>query len=1721
LGARNEINNLVTRGADPRAATRHLIPQEQFIRELRKDAASQGEMNLQRQEFIRSDPATNKRGVGIGEEEFNRQRQTLGESNMNSDIAAPAVQRIIKLADDMLSHRLEPKIENIGEAYQEQALHDASGNSGGLTSSVFLRSKIREELDHFRGQFGIEEGRGTTNVPKGFPDLATAVSSAFSAIGEHGTGTPATRRGTDASLRRAMKAPTFEEQDRTAAEGRLHAVSHRRDVAVTDLDQERVRQSGLVPDDLKSPGERQHDQIRKQAAKEALAVTLPPDILARVPTATPVKEEPVATKTDPRAAEKAAREERLARFRETGKVDESPIHGVLPNAKVNLRGFKTQEAVEDVAEGMRNFAYDFPETAKKVTSVKSPRLDRGPKVDGKHAGAWVSGDAKPVGRGVMDASGLSIDIPSSTIEKGTGLRKTVEHELGHFLQMSSGSSAINRGLRDAPTPTEYSKTDDREHFAELIALRRTAPPEAQQSEFYKNIKAKSNEEREAAGMPPRASTAAAPVEAPRAMPTADEVAKFIGDIEKTSAARITKKTPPEREAEIQSARATLEQINKVRGQGEGSSRVGSPEYEEERKRQIASLTAAAPPAEKSAPEKALDSIDRIQRVAGKLIARESGQRFLGNPLREPTKPEMEAGRVAPGELMPDISRRFYSPPTRTGEETAARIKGLKNIPEVLRTEAIQQIEGGVAPGLTKVDTDRRSGKSQTTGLTGDKNREVTSKVGYVPGIAPAVKEPGFGSNGNGSKPPSSTGPGGGKFEGITGPVHVIVDNIPLPISMPEGMTAHGGASTAGSARDIAHDEERVRRARARFAIGGGAEAFSQNVIDRERQKNPDISNAKLSKILKELGYGAQAAKLLDTEGTGGAASAISALERKYGLVNSGVRSITSPNRMAADDARANLNAEASGAERRILSRGFTASVTDLFQSPFFKGQREAVGKFRRETNQLSSLRDKEADAADAVTRAETLKTKIEGDRAAITNTRSRQYVTMTRELASADHALNAARGKSADIADEITRQEDIVAKKRKALPGIGRAGANLAIGGIAAAGAFGLGSLVFQFAGEILGAIQQGLGEAIGPAIERATGFGSTAARVSGGLATTIQGRGGDVDAAAGALGGIGLPSSTLNNFGTPLVARAATEAGNQNLKAQIDALHAAEKISADKGLGGLDKNLVTGTGGFLDGFIQGIPSTAEQLKNELDRGVAFLDLFNENAKRGGENVVKLTQGGDVEGSAGLAQSAGLNELADKLKSTGTSFSGATSAQDILDFLASANKGASTPSADLLLRDKNRELQASVGALNAQSDQQQRLSSAAFSLGNFASPTPTVEERLFPGGLSAETNSPFIGGAVPKEVLESYGDLKDRAHEAFSQIARESATGMAELKNFGVDDATIKNIAQLGTEIKDLQVDVSGQRLAASYQDFNHALDIGKRSLGDLVGLNGKLSASAAGVGKVEASNMGILERDVLLKTRALTIIGQELSQRQINFRKATAGFMSEGLTPEEIAARQAEAKYEADVAQKQLNLQKGITGDQTKIVDEQNLRALKDQIYDIKKLERDFKIQIRIQGEEALIEALGKIRDKAVTDADTTIGKFKGLEDLAVQTAAQIAAQTGEEFSGLLKNAKTTIGSIQADYLKMLQGLPPLGGKNQFGGGSTGSFDGEHGSASGGFFAPQTGGPGDSINSSGPAVVFTGEVNVRSTTDIDEIVRRVERALDRKTALLGLRNPI
>lgn len=1090
-----------------------------------------------------------------------------------------------------------------------------------------------------------------------------------------------------------------------------------------------------------------------------------------------------------------------------------------------------------------------------------------------------------------------------------------------------------------------------------------------------------------------------------------------------------------------------------------------------------------------------------------------------------------------GSLSPSIQQEVQEqlgdrPAALSDEEMARRRSGQTTTGRVPGTEGIR--------GLG-----RRRGREVPVG---DQVRDTASRFGIVPGIGES------GGAGGGGRITRAGAGGEGGFE-VTGQIHVIVDNTPLPITWANG-EGPGGGGGGGSGTPGQQAIGQRRAASARYGA-----YTSEKALESARKKAEDLekrgyTQEQIAASMKAGGLGPQAALLFDPSGGMGSRNA---RRQKLGL-DPIIGDITGPAAQAADTKRAELAAEANAANRRILRRSLTPSLTDIFQAPFFSKQVEAVNRFNRESGQLGTMLSQQAKATllVAASEEEYAAAKEKGSKTGI---------------ARAEKELSKDRANLATITKQVAAQEDLVGEARAGLPSPSQAAANIAIGGVAAGGAFAIGSVIFQVAGQALQLVEKGLSEVMKPVIERLSGFSATVGRTQEALAKGIAATYDDVDATlASAAAQSRLSQSALDLISGPLGDRGRVVAGTQQLAARTDLVRTGT-AAGEQQIEGFDRALVRPTGGVFDWRAPGAPSGIEDFSiggqasfAETLRG-RLTDLptpegYSSNTDNFISQWVGKTFGGFEDGLEEATKK--LNVLNKEYEKTAVTFS-RTDNQAALEAQAKAFKeaGAKSLGETLLQRRvlvENRgegvaDMKAALTALDelarvpvdldtairnqqraVTAQEESRIRQLELRQQKYTPGTIGVQRAMAPmGDITAPLKAMGVSGLGEIEDL-----LKQVTQQTaqYQQTARTFVSDMFKGTTAGAEfAAAMDDASSYAKQISDLQIGIQTSQAAYAAKQYDFSLFQAKRSLADAKALAGDLTGASK-------DNLGYIERQTWELQRQSQLLGFELTQRGINFKKALAGFIVPGLTPEEQAARVEQAKIEADYAQKQLDIQKklfGLSGQGFKITAS---RAVIDLGRQVGLLTEGREVTLKTAKAEAKIATLVKLMDEPRATVEMfwqeAINKSQDIEKRITDLATATGEALADVANAVLKQFNIVITGLNQS---LKQGIPDKYGPQQPGGkafgaegllfnttGRTTLTVGEAGTETVAVLSNprQMAMPSPFMTSGngGQQIVFN--INISGDSSVNEetlktwskqIVKDIDRHLGRTASLIGMRN--
>jgi hypothetical protein len=531
---------------------------------------------------------------------------------------------------------------------------------------------------------------------------------------------------------------------------------------------------------------------------------------------------------------------------------------------------------------------------------------------------------------------------------------------------------------------------------------------------------------------------------------------------------------------------------------------------------------------------------------------------------------------------------------------------------------------------------------------------------------------------------------------------------------------------------------------------------------------------------------------------------------------------------------------------------------------------------------------------------------------------------------------------------------------------------------------------------------------------------------------------------------------------------------------------------SQNKGLpGGTDKGLFATTGGQFGTDFGGVASTSELITNELNtlpnaaeraappperaagsvtlggksgvtipnagavghnpalddfnkalnNGTDLLEAFNADAQKGGESVLKLSEVSQDQANASAAiaaQSPALQGFAKTLRERSLAVTGAAKPEDFARFLQSVNLGSQTPSAQLLINQaSSRQIPNAVAGINAEEQQITLPTQSAQRALDFLSNRPLpFGAGIVPVGKGVE-GEPAIGPGGPSSIgkfkgvdpaaAQSFNQYKDVATSALNAVIAKAKEGEQALTELGVPPELVTEMTKLGKEAAGIQLGVADRQAKLEASEYSHELFILNRNLADAEALTGKRVGREGELGRLQRENfdLGKKQQALQFESQALSLA---LSQKQINFQRALAGFQAPGETGQERAARIAEAKVEADYAQKQLNIQKqlfalGKTGFKVsvRLFDVEAQRQVQDLKFALADLGAQHKLSLDMKSADQALAAIRAREGQVATGISNAIDKSNKFASARIAQAVDIANQTGEAFSTILTQTGVT----------------------------------------------------------------------------------------------------
>lgn len=731
------------------------------------------------------------------------------------------------------------------------------------------------------------------------------------------------------------------------------------------------------------------------------------------------------------------------------------------------------------------------------------------------------------------------------------------------------------------------------------------------------------------------------------------------------------------------------------------------------------------------------------------------------------------------------------------------------------------------------------------------------------------------------------------------------------------------------------------------------------------------------------------------------------------------------------------------------------------------------------------------------------------------------------------------------------------------------------------------GTLLFQGTMAAASAAMEALAPVIADLMERATGFSGTIRMVQDEMAKAALPTGDVQAAAAGRLSAAGLGGGVAQKLTPLLEDRAKGVVASQRTQIAIDTMRVAGAARiANAKYKGSEASFYETTGGLAGTFIGGQAPITELIGNELvryqqqvgadnafrlepgpvsgalgpalsgygrPRGEAqqqqkdYIQSLNDAMKRGG-GTAQFTLGGGHEnwqdtlkqtqllrnviggnGARVLADAIGAGAAALK-DSSGAIITNEKGLRGAIDALGS---GQLLPDAGQYLQSIHRQVEAAKMGIND----------------TFKTATQYTQPIAFYRQRVMNQPQAFGTGLAQDEAgRAAYEEFASRAIPAEAAAARQAAIGRQRAIEMGARPDDLRQLENYGKTIHDIQLDLTNKQVVIQAYEYNQQLTISKRNLSDIVGLTGTQ-------GQLQASTVGTLEKQNLELSREATRIqrgiegrGLAMSQRQINFQLAVAGFTAAGATPAEAAAQLEQAKLEFAFAQEQLDAQKqlfGISGqevtNQIKIVDEENLRALDAAIFAVNDLQANHVFdQFSIAAGQA-IDKISQSADILSGVVDASIAKGLTQRDLDLQIIRDTYTNTGEILTMTSADIGRAFKAIRDDFVSIFGpflGISPtttpipFGGpgsqpstENHFASGYLGNVSGAHqitvgeaGTETVAILRNPRPMMSSGYNDSGPVTIHFNNPVVREDADIQRLAAAVESVLNRRANLIGMR---
>jgi len=543
---------------------------------------------------------------------------------------------------------------------------------------------------------------------------------------------------------------------------------------------------------------------------------------------------------------------------------------------------------------------------------------------------------------------------------------------------------------------------------------------------------------------------------------------------------------------------------------------------------------------------------------------------------------------------------------------------------------------------------------------------------------------------------------------------------------------------------------------------------------------------------------------------------------------------------------------------------------------------------------------------------------------------------------------------------------------------------------------------------------------------------------------------------------------------------------------------------------------------------IYGTPRNREEAAQSVD----FLNKQIRKAGEGFGSFIALTDEMSDPRTREALIGAGVEpeqaaRIANQARIAGLTGNAAEDVETARRALQGVSLGGQRPDRDLLMRAMLPQLRAQAMATQAVGAfQRNTVMPADFSMRMLADPLSlNALTGILPGsnaGFGASRFGSFggVGGALSPEVMAQLEASRTR-------VGAQAGAGRQALIDLGLTDEDIKDVEDLGREIKDLQDTAQDLQLAHEATLFNRQLFISKRTVGDMIGVMGDLSTEVNGQ-VIQATELGQLQRQQIMDNREISRIQLARTQREINLRLALSRLQAPGETPEERAVRRREAELIAREDQRIFNLQERQTQRGFRIEDIGIERNAEEAIFALQQLQEQRQLTIDVRGISAVTDNLGLLRNFVVQSKNSITSVGATLQEQAITTLAQIQGQAND-FRGVFVEETRLLFEAIRDGSRMA--FPKDGGFSGATSDTNRSASGTIGLTTGtmSFMAGEAGTEGvlvirnprvgtGAVGGGGRTTVNInmGNVSVRDDSDIDKLADRVVEKLHQEAAIVG-----